>query len=380
MLLKILMIGNVPLDPLLGSGKTRLMWAQGLREAGHHVSVWEPKDFELKYGRNWPAKKFRQTIGAWLKIRAEWFNRCYDVVILYGDEFWSISSWLLCQKRPPLIVSGSDGVEIFMIERLWAFEGAPKSFKNRIRRVWDWMFHYHLAQKAFRQTDGLICGSRGDVLECIKRGYYLQDWTSVIPPGLDPIFLEARVELPRNHSIAFNGSWIPRKGIDAFVRITQKLMRSYRELRIEIYGTGSSDDAVRNLYEEDLRSRVTVHPRHSAVTLREGLERVKVFFLPTQYEGFGMATSEAMSCGCAVVTTPTGFGTEMLSGEEALIHDFNDESGMENSISMLLKESELRERIAANGRRRAQSLCWSDSQRRLSLVIQDWVTWRRTNS
>ena len=44
--MKILSLSTCPLDPLLGSGKTRLRWSEGLRELGHTVDMAEPRDYE----------------------------------------------------------------------------------------------------------------------------------------------------------------------------------------------------------------------------------------------------------------------------------------------------------------------------------------------
>lgn len=369
------MIGNVPLDLHLGSGITRLRWIEALRSEGFEVVVWEPKDYEWGEGRGWPAKKFRQTIGAWRKAVRDRVDHSFQAVLLYGDEFWMVSSWLRKCSPRPLLVAGSDGVEIFMMERLWAFEGEPWSLKQKIRRYWDRLTHYRLSIKAFRQVDALICGAKADIEEAVRRKYFSQEWTLINPPGLHRAFFGTREFSERNLSIAFNGSWIPRKGIGTFVRVTARLMKRLPALKIEIYGTGdaSSENKIQNLYPEEQRTRVCLHPRHTAEQLKKGLERVSIFFLPTQYEGFGMATSEAMACGCAVVTTPTGFGAELESGKEAIVHDFEDEEGMEESLYRLLTDLEFQREISAKGRERIQGLRWEISQERFAQKIRQWI-------
>lgn len=44
--MRILSLTNCPLDPKSGSGKTVLMYSQGLRNLGQFVDVAEPKDYE----------------------------------------------------------------------------------------------------------------------------------------------------------------------------------------------------------------------------------------------------------------------------------------------------------------------------------------------
>ncbi len=371
--MRLLMIGNVPLDSRLGSGKTRIQWSEGLKKLGHQVDVWEPKDYEWRYGTRTPAKKLRQSWGSWHKSRQSKINQGYDAVLLYGDEFWSISSWLRKQLPRPFIISGSDGVEIIMMERLWAMEGAPENWKKQLRRWWDQFLYYPLSKKAFRQTEALICGSGGDVEEMIRRGYYERNQTAVIPPGVDPYLLQDREGKERTISIAFNGSWIARKGIDLFVRVTSSILKNKTSVQIAVLGTGMRANEIQSLYSESVRSQVIVYPPHDSRELREVLDKTKVFFLPTQYEGFGMATSEAMACGCVVVTTPTGFGAELVSGQEGLIFEFNDEKGMEKGILDLLDNESQWQRISLEGRKKVSQFYWENSIRELERNMIAWT-------
>ena len=59
-----------------------------------------------------------------------------------------------------------------------------------------------------------------------------------------------------------------------------------------------------------------------------------------------MALAEAMACGCAPVTTRTGFGATLRDGEEALLCDFTDAGAMERAVLALLRDESLRSNIA----------------------------------
>ena len=80
-----------------------------------------------------------------------------------------------------------------------------------------------------------------------------------------------------------------------------------------------------------------------------------------------------MACGCAAVTTPTGFGAELRDGDEAFVCGFDDVNAMENSILRLLSDDNLRLRIAHKGRERVQSLKWETSARKLEGVYGRWI-------
>jgi glycosyltransferase involved in cell wall biosynthesis len=115
-----------------------------------------------------------------------------------------------------------------------------------------------------------------------------------------------------------------------------------------------------------------VHPRLANQEIAEGLAKAKVFFFPTQYEGFGMALSEAMACGCAPVTTPTGFGATLRNGEEALICDFTDTDAMERAVLSLLHNDEWRARIGRNAWERVRGLTWETNIAKLEAIYTQW--------
>ncbi len=103
------------------------------------------------------------------------------------------------------------------------------------------------------------------------------------------------------------------------------------------------------------------------------LARAKIFFVPSEYEGFGLALAEAMACGCAVVTTPTGYGAELRDGEEGLLCPFEDSGAMRAALARLLDDDALRTRIAGAGWRKVQGLRWESSVRKLETTYRRWL-------
>jgi len=122
-----------------------------------------------------------------------------------------------------------------------------------------------------------------------------------------------------------------------------------------------------------LHARITVHPRLPNQAIAQGLAQAKVFFFPSQYEGFGIALAEAMACSCAAVTTPTGFGAELKHGQEVIRCEFNDAAAMTAAIMELLDNEAWRCRIARQGWQRVQSLRWHTSVAKLDTLYRQWV-------
>jgi glycosyltransferase involved in cell wall biosynthesis len=98
-----------------------------------------------------------------------------------------------------------------------------------------------------------------------------------------------------------------------------------------------------------------------------------VFFFPTQYEGYGIATAEAMACSCAVVTTPTGLGWELESGKEAMICDFDDIAKMTQAVEALLTDDAVFQKIAHAGWEKTQALRLERCMDTLQHTYSQWL-------
>src|SRR5918994_670671 len=101
--MKVLSLSTCPLDPSLGSGKTRLRWSEGLRGLGHTVEMVEPKDFETWHGQR-RGLRFRQAWGAWGFVKNKLKSGKYDLIEFFGGEF-GLATWQLSKMaHRPLIV------------------------------------------------------------------------------------------------------------------------------------------------------------------------------------------------------------------------------------------------------------------------------------
>lgn len=372
--MNILAFSNCPLDPVLGSGRTRQAWRDGLRARGHQVEVVDSLELLGTDHRRPAGRRRRLAWRAWRRLQAMDLAGV-DLIEFYGAEF-VLPTWLL-SRRPrgcrPLLVAHTDGFEPLATrsQRRPAVPWATRVRGQVVRR---------LDALAFARADGFIAGCEADRDCALELGLCTPARTAVIPVGLDEPFLAAVNAAgaggdgaARGQEIAFLGTWIPRKGIATLVNVMDALLAARPDLRLTLLGTGGEGFGARDAFAPAVRSRVTVAPRMGVEDLAARLCRAGIFFFPSRYEGFGLALGEAMACGCAVVTTPTGFGAELRDGEEALICPFDDAVAMRAAVERLLDDAALRSRLAAAGRARANSLRWAESVRRLEAVYEGWV-------
>jgi glycosyltransferase involved in cell wall biosynthesis len=107
------------------------------------------------------------------------------------------------------------------------------------------------------------------------------------------------------------------------------------------------------------------------VIVEDVYNRSRVFVCSSIREGFGFAATEAMACGCALVTTSNG-GSEdyALHGETALVSPPRDVATMVDNIEALLRDDEQRIRIATRGNCYVDRFNWDRSAKLLEAFLE----------
>ncbi|MDH3891144.1 MAG: glycosyltransferase family 4 protein [candidate division Zixibacteria bacterium] len=141
--------------------------------------------------------------------------------------------------------------------------------------------------------------------------------------------------------------------IDAFAQVTHEVP----EARLELYGGGPLQGEIeRQIQSLDLTGKVIIHAPVSQAELRTIYNRASIVVLNSYREGFGMALSEAMLCGTAVVGVASGGITDIIAHEQRGLLAAPDSVGsLAAAITRLLQDSSLRGRLAAAGNEYAQA-------------------------
>jgi len=103
----------------------------------------------------------------------------------------------------------------------------------------------------------------------------------------------------------------------------------------------------------------------------ERLRHADVFCLPSFAEGLPVSIMEAMAVGVPVVTTYTGGIPELAVNEEtALVVPAGDARSLANALARILRDSELRQRLVNNARKRVEARhSLDDSARMLEALL-----------
>ena len=215
-------------------------------------------------------------------------------------------------------------------------------------------------RRSLRAADAITACSRKTLAEVEEHvGHKLSDRSSVVYNGIRPedFAVKAPFEHPRPYVLAI-GRLVPQKGFDVLIRAMALLPASGPDLLIA--GEGPEDGSLRQLVDElSLADRVHFvgrADRSMAVSLFHGCA---FFVLPSRKEPMGIVNLEAMIAGKAVIASRVGGVPEIvLEDRTGLFVQPDDPNALAEAMAMLLADDELRDRLGAAGRIRAQGFTW----------------------
>src|SRR5690606_10100235 len=123
--------------------------------------------------------------------------------------------------------------------------------------------------------------------------------------------------------------------------------------RLVMIGDGPELGACKELARElGIFERCTFPGTYDAIW--ELLPQADVFFLPSDYESFGLSALEAMACGVPVVASNTGGLPEVVEdGVSGFLHAPGNVEAMAASIRKLLSDDKRAKKMGAAARERA---------------------------
>jgi glycosyltransferase involved in cell wall biosynthesis len=80
--------------------------------------------------------------------------------------------------------------------------------------------------------------------------------------------------------------------------------------------------------------------------------------------------SYAMSCGCAIISTPIPHAKEVLSDNSGIIIEFRNSKQLETAVIRLLNDEELRTRISINSLQKTTSTSWENSAIGHAIILE----------
>jgi glycosyltransferase involved in cell wall biosynthesis len=170
------------------------------------------------------------------------------------------------------------------------------------------------------------------------------------------------------------GSITPRKGFDTLVAALAQISDLDWECRI----AGSLDRDLkasetlrRQIAQAKLESRIHLLGSLGDEDLADEYDRAALFVLPSHFEGYGMAFTEAIARGLPVVAGEGGAVTTTVPAEAGMFVKPGDAKALAEKLRWLLTNpAELKKRADASWKHAARLPRWQDTAKRVAGVLQ----------
>lgn len=220
-----------------------------------------------------------------------------------------------------------------------------------------------LVKKLYPSADCIVSVSKGVKDDLVANFGILQERSFIIhnPIEIDRIqvLTKEEVEHPwfkeRRPVIIACGRLTAQKNYPLLLRAFNIASKEITDLRLIILGEGLLKQEL-IAYAEELGISDKVAFMGFQKNPFKYIARAKVLVLSSLYEGFGNVLAETMACGTAAISTrcPSGPDEIITDGVNGILVPVDDDVGMADAILRLLKDENLRMRIAKAGRKRAR--------------------------
>lgn len=185
--------------------------------------------------------------------------------------------------------------------------------------------------RAFRRSAAMMSPSRNSVCDIVARWPSLESKLSMVPNGVDEIFLSVRPGALPDSVVAagvvrpyvlYVGGEIPRKRLDWALDVWREATQG----AVHFVACGVNRHAqagLRDSLPPELRSRVHFLDYVSDADMAAIYASAATVLYPTLYEGFGLPAVEAQACGTSILFSAVGSLAE-LAGPGAVVLPVDD--------------------------------------------------------
>ena len=174
---------------------------------------------------------------------------------------------------------------------------------------------------------------------------------------------EIKISDKDKHCVTMLYHTIELKGAKYGLEALEIVKKQIPQLRANLFGTPSAPPS--------LPEWITYYQLPSKEKLNEIYNNGAIFIGTSNIEGWGLPIGEAMICGAAVACTNNKGYLEMAKdGETALVSPIKDAQALANNIIRLIKDDELRHRIARSGNEFIKQFNWESSYKKLKETLK----------
>jgi len=339
----------------VGGFKVVYEYANRLVEMGHHVTVMHPAGLYLGLGKyDWwlrnivkyllflptrhdlPKRWFdldSRVVVRWVPSLRQCFIPCADVIIATA---WETAEWVASYRA-------DRGRKFYLIQHLEDWSG------DRARVINTWKLP--LQKIAISRWLGDLARSLGESSEYIPNGLdFRQFGVDIDPAQRDPNNI-----LMLHHSLEWKGT---KEGLAAVEQVRAMGL----DVKLTMFG-------VEMPKPDELPDWVRFEQLPTKARLRQLYNEAAIFVSPSWAEGWALPPAEAMQCGCATVLTDIGGHEYAIQGKTSLLSEPKDSASMAHNMLALLKDNDLRIRLARSGVEEIAQYTWTRASSALEAIL-----------
>ncbi len=182
-----------------------------------------------------------------------------------------------------------------------------------------------------------------------------------IPNGIDrSIFKKSRKIFENRFIISYIGRLKEYKGVQHVIKILPDLIKKNNNLLFVIIGKDEGYyNELKNLVRKlKLENNIKFLTNSGDKQRDEFLESSEIFLMPSEWEAFGISILEAMAKGNAIISTKTEGGKFLVSENNGLLYDFEDEESLKKNLEILISNSIVREKMQKANIKKAKEFTW----------------------
>ena len=155
----------------------------------------------------------------------------------------------------------------------------------------------------------------------------------------------------------------PQKGMKYGFEALKRIHKKYPYVKIQLFGLSKP---------KKIPFKATFTQNPNKQKLRELYGTSDIFLFPSIHEGSGNPPREAMAAGCALVSTNVGCVPECcIADKTALIVLPKDVNGLFSSLSSLIENKVLTEKIGKRGQKYIKQFSWEKSAKTLEQIFKN---------
>jgi glycosyltransferase involved in cell wall biosynthesis len=358
---RILLVGDYPRDPRLGSAKVFLKLQSELRGLGHTCDLLLADDLRALPHNPYVRQAFGP-VAAFACVRRMFRERGpYDVIDAASAEgLWIGLGRRRGWFRGTAVVARSNGLEHLNYQRMLDDHDAGLLYKPWTRRFFHPAVRLTQVAMSARVADRLLLLNEVDRDFAVNRRWKPADEIDVVAHGVSGEFLAESGGSPtRGEGLLFCGSWTDVKGVSYLASAFSTLIQDGCAARLTILGGGVPPETILSAFDAVARPHVTVIDRVTEDEVMAAYRAHDALVWPSTYEGFGMVVVEAMSQRLPVIATPVGCARALIAHEKTgLLVEPRRPDLLAAAMKRMLDDSHLRSRLAEAAFDRVKDMSW----------------------